>query len=159
MAKNINFMNEKELRKLAAEKGINPKAGTPLSEIRAAILYSAEPENPGKLKTETPPETPSEILSYDKKLAKEPRPWVRVLNQDLSVGVDFGFTFERHRWHLMNGEVVRLPVSVIDHLKAVRYPMVKYKQGEAGQSVKVKGYYYRFAITEVDEPEPAAAVV
>lgn len=153
MAKQLKFMNEKELRILAAQKNIKVEAGIPLKEIRGII--SADEENTAKLE----PEKPSEILSYDTKLAKEKRIWVRVLNRDLNEGVDFGFTFERHRWHLMNGVVVKLPVSVVDHLKVIRYPMVKYKQGEAGQSVKVKGYYYRFAITPVDAPESVAAAV
>jgi hypothetical protein len=148
MAKNVKFMSKDELLTLAVEKGLDVSAEMTSKEIRV-LLGGPAPK----------PETPSEILLYDEKLKKEPRLWVRVLNRDLSENVDFGFTFERHRWHLMNGEVTRLPESVIEHLKAVRYPVVKYKQGEAGQGVKVKGYYYRFAITPVEAPESVAAAV
>ena len=148
MAKNINFMSGKELRALAAEKGIEVPENATNREIRKLLGGS-----------ELKAETPAEILSYDEKLAKEPRMWVRVLNRDYEEGIDFGFVLERHNWHLVNGAVTRLPVSVINHLKDIRYPKVTYKQGEAGTAVKSEGFYYRFAITEVDAPEPAAAPV
>lgn len=148
MAKNMKFMSKDELLTLAVEKGLDVSAEMTSKEIRV-LLGDPVPK----------PETPSEILSYDEKLKKEPRLWVRVLNQDLEPNVDFGFTFERHRWHLMNGEVTRLPKSVIEHLRAVRYPLVKYKQGEAGQGIKVEGFRYRFAVTPVDAPKSVAAAV
>jgi hypothetical protein len=148
MAKNIQFMKKDELLTLAVERGLDVSSEMTSKEIRVLL---GEPVPTA--------ETPSKILSYDEKLKKEPRVWVRVLNRDLSENVDFGFTFERHRWHLMNGEVCRLPRSVVEHLKSIRYPVVKYKQGEAGQGVKVHGYYYRFAITTVEAPEPKAVPV
>jgi len=148
MAKNMKFMGKDELLTLAVEKGLDVSAEMTSKEIRV-LLGDPVPKA----------ETPSEILAYDEKLAKESREWVRVLNRDLNENVDFGFTYEKHRWHLMNGEVCKLPQSVIDHLGAIRYPVVTYKQGEAGQGVKSKGYYYRFAITPVEAPESVAAVV
>ena len=105
-----------------------------------------------KTKTKEP-STTAKPLTYDEKLAKEPRIWVRVFNRDLEENVDFGFTFEGHRWHLVNGAVTQLPQSVITHLNGIHYPQVKLKQGEAGQAVKVEGSYHRFAITNVEAPK------
>jgi hypothetical protein len=148
MAKNIKFMNLEELRALAKERGIKVPDGSTSKQIRAVL---EPPQNPEISEKEKPKEYPT----YDEKLKNEPRLWVRVFNRDLDEGVDFGFTFERHRWHLINGAVVKLPVSVIEHLKGVHYPQVRYEQGEAGQTVKVEGSYHRFAITNVDEPDLA----
>ena len=150
MAKNMKFMNAVELRALAAKKGIVVPGGAVASQIRALIKESESAQEP-----ESPPD--AKAIPYDKKLATEPRLWVRVFNRDLSEGMDFGFTFEGHRYHLINGEVVRLPQSVIEHLKGIHYPQPKLKQGEAGQAVKTEGSYHRFAVTNVDTPEPVGA--
>lgn len=147
MAKDIKFLKLAELRALAAERGIDVPEGSTCAQIRLVLQGVKNPEIAKKPKP-----------TYDEKLENEPREFVRVFNRDLTEGVDFSFTFEGHLWHLINGEVVKLPKSVIEHLKEIGYPQVRYEQGEAGQSVKVKGAYHRFAITNVDAPKEAVAV-
>jgi len=151
MAKSIKFLKLAELRELAESRGIKVPEGATSAQIRAVL------QDPNTTKVSKEPR--KEYANYDERLKNEPRFWVRVFNRDLTEGVDFSFTYERHRWHLVNGEVVKLPQSVIEHLKCVHYPQVRMEQGEAGQNVKVEGSYHRFAITNVDAPEPVAAAV
>lgn len=152
MAKQIQFMKKDELLALAAEKKVDvPKCFTTAGQIKAYLKVCLEKS----LTTESVAREPN---PYNEKLKTEPRLWVRVFNRDLAEGIDFGFTFEGHRYHLMNGEVVQLPQSVITHLNGVHYPQTKLKQGEAGQAIKVEGSYHRFAITSVEAPKESIAV-
>lgn len=162
MAKDMKFLKLEELRALATKRGIDVPVGATSAQIRAVLQDPDASSRILRLQEESKkanrPLDPK-FANYEEKLKNEPREWVRVFNRDLNEGVDFSFTFERHRWHLINGEVVRLPRSVVEHLKGIHYPQVRYEQGEAGQTVKVEGSRHRFAITNVDAPKPVAATV
>lgn len=107
-----------------------------------------------------------DILAKKAEGEGDPLIWVRVKNMDLNDGVDFNFSFGRNKdipkqmkvYHLLNNEVVRLPKSVIKHLRSLAYPYKRYvPDQEEGHAMQVAGTYRRFAVTEV-EPEDAIAV-
>jgi copper chaperone CopZ len=80
--------------------------------------------------------------------AKDPIVRVTIHNKDIKEdGVDFQFTFEGRSYHCLNGAIHRLPQSVVNHLRGIKYPVKAYKEGqESGQSIVVTGEYHRFTI-------------
>lgn len=103
-----------------------------------------------------------DILAKKAQGEGDPLIWVRVKAQDLNDGVDFKFSFGRKKenpsqmktYHLLNNEVVRLPKSVIEHLKHKAYPYKRYIPGQdSGHAMQVAGKYRRFTVTELTEAE------
>lgn len=92
------------------------------------------------------------LLAQKAKAKGDPLINVRVMNQDLNDGVDFGFFFEGTLYKLINGAAHALPRSLIEHLKKLAYPFKRYEpKGESGRCMVVAGRRYRFAITELGD--------
>lgn len=96
----------------------------------------------------------------------DPLIWCRVKAQDLNDGVDFKFSFGRKKdnpsqmktYFLINNAAVRLPKSVIDHLKTLNYPFRRYiPDQESGRAMQIAGKYRRFTVTELTEAEAKEA--
>lgn len=91
----------------------------------------------------------------------DPLVWCKVRNMDIPLdGVDFAFSLKKptqeydkspmKTYHLLNNTEVRLPRSVIDHLKTLSYPYKRYVAGqEEGHAMQVAGRYDRFVIQEL----------
>lgn len=88
-----------------------------------------------------------EYLSAKAQGTGDPLIWCKVKNEDLEDGVDFGFYYEGKSYLLYNNKKVRLPKSVIEHLRLVGYPYKRYvPDQEEGHAMQVAGFYQRFVI-------------
>jgi len=109
-----------------------------------------------KAVTEEEKVTCPKCLQYLEKQAEkknDPLVWCRIWNRDLPDGTDFQFTYEGKLFHLVSGEVKKIPQSLIVHLRSLHHPVTKYQQGEAGGSIKVEGSYHRYLVNELSEEE------
>lgn len=96
------------------------------------------------------------ILTKKSQTKGDPLIWVKVKNMDLNDGVDFAFFYEGKSYHLINNARVRLPKSVIEHLRCCSYPYKRYVPGqESGHAMQVAGKHDRFVIQEIKEPDYA----
>jgi hypothetical protein len=98
-----------------------------------------------------------QIKGMNARLDAEPHHWVQVFNKGLDDGVDFGFRFEGVQFKLYSGKPVYLAESVIKHLKGCGHPIVKLKQGEAGQAVKEEGFHHNFNVVNCEAPAEKVA--
>lgn len=99
----------------------------------------------------------AQVKDTQARLDAEPHQWVQVFNQGLADGVDFGFHYEGVGFKLYSGRPVKLPESVIKHLKGCSFPIIIEKQGEAGQGpVRVHGKHHNFNVVNCEPPEKEA---
>lgn len=95
------------------------------------------------------------------KIKESKHQWVRVFDTGLKEGVDFAFNYEGLQIRLISGDPVHLSEILINHLKHCGYPKTQLKQGEAGGTIKVKGFHHRFNVVPCEPPakEDVAAAV
>jgi hypothetical protein len=94
-----------------------------------------------------------EYLENQAKKKNDPLVWCQIYNRDLPDGTDFQFTFEGKLYHIVSGGTIRIPQSLIVHLRSLHYPTPKYEQGESGGAIKVEGTYHRFIVNELSDDE------
>jgi len=134
---------------LAALKKTSEAQAKELEEIKAKVEADK-----AAAKKRVEEQAIAKVKSTQSRLDAEPHHWVKVFNQGLADGVDFGFQYEGVGFKLYSGTPVELPESVIKHLKGCSFPIIVEKQGEAGQGpIRVHGRHHNFHVESCEAPD------